>query len=234
MRFWIAIACTMVIELAVLRRLRFDGWVVAIVLAATLVDASYLGYTQVYERNYDASSHLLYIDALAQHLWMPTETSCTACGHPPLYHALAALWSRGVQVGGFMPHDLGLQWLSLLLFFFAIPHTLEDFALGEPSKNGVPAPVLSLVVAGLFALQGLTLFGAGRGDRRSYFLHAALGILWPLAAGLAQVPVILASSHYRSGFISAFYVTGMILIGILLFLTSWQALRADRPTSRKK
>jgi hypothetical protein len=123
--------------------------------------------------------------------------------------------------------------LSLLLFFFAIPHTLEDFALGEPSKNGVPAPLLSLVVAGLFALQGLALFGAGRGDRRSYFLHAALGILWPLAAGLAQLPVILASSHYRSGFISAFYVAGMIVTGILLFLASWQALRTGSHTTGK-
>jgi hypothetical protein len=53
--------------------------------------------------------------------------------------------------------------LSLLLFFFAIPHTLEDFALGEPAKNGVPAEVLSFVVAGMFALQGLALFWAGFG-----------------------------------------------------------------------
>src|SRR5512138_1510695 len=47
MSFGIAIACTVIVELAVLRRLRFDGWVVAIVLAAMLVDASYLSYTQV-------------------------------------------------------------------------------------------------------------------------------------------------------------------------------------------
>ncbi len=32
--------------------------------------------------------------------------------------------------------------LSLLLFFFTVPHTLEDFALGEPARNGVPAPAL--------------------------------------------------------------------------------------------
>jgi hypothetical protein len=117
MSYWIAIACSMVVELYVLRRLRFDGWVVAMVLAATLVDANYLGYTQVYERNYDAPSHLLYIDALAQHLRMPTETLCTACGHPPLYHALAALWSRVVLVGGWIPHETGLQWFSQWLFF---------------------------------------------------------------------------------------------------------------------
>lgn len=119
--------------------------------------------------------------------------------------------------------------LSLLLFFVAIPHTLEDFALGEPAKNGVPAPILALVVSGLLALQGLALFWSGRQDRRSYFIHAGLGILWPLAAGVAQVPVILTSSSYRSGFISVLYVAGMIVVGILLFLSSLQALKTDRP-----
>jgi len=124
--------------------------------------------------------------------------------------------------------------LSLLLFFFAIPHTLEDFALGEPTKNGVPAPLLAFVVAGLFALQGLALFWAGQQDRRSYFIHAGLGILWPLAAGIAQLPVILTSGNYRSGFISVSYVAGMIVIGILLFLTSFQVLKTGGKTEGKK
>jgi hypothetical protein len=122
--------------------------------------------------------------------------------------------------------------LSLLLVFFTIPHTLEDFSLGEPAKNGVPVLVLATVVAGLFALQGLALFWAGQKDRRSYFVHAGLGIFWPLAAGSAQLPVILESSHYRSGFISVLYVGGMIVIGILLFLASIQSLRADKPESK--
>lgn len=115
--------------------------------------------------------------------------------------------------------------LSLLLFFFAIPHTLEDFAVGEPVEKGISPTVLALVVAGLFALQGLALFWAGQQDRRSYFIHAGLGIVWPLAAGVAQLPVILASGNYRSGFISLFYVAGLIGIGILLFMASLQALR---------
>lgn len=115
--------------------------------------------------------------------------------------------------------------LSLLLFFFALPHTLEDFALGEPANHGVPAPVLAFLVAGLFALQGLALFWLGQQKRRSYFLHAGLGIAWALAAGMEQLPVILASESYRAGWISIFYVAGMILIGLLLFLASLQALR---------
>lgn len=115
--------------------------------------------------------------------------------------------------------------LSLSLFFFAVPHTLEDFALGEPAKNGVPAVALSLVVAGMFAMQGLALFWAGQKDRRSYYIHAGLGIFWTLAAGIAQLPVIFTSSDYRSGFISLAYVAGLIVIGVLLFATSLQTLR---------
>lgn len=115
--------------------------------------------------------------------------------------------------------------LSLFLFFFALPHPLEDFTLGEPAEHGVPVQALALVVAGLFAVQGLALFWAGQAERRSYFIHAGLGILWPLAAGVAQLPVILSSSNYRSGFISILYVAGIIAIGILLFLASMQALR---------
>jgi hypothetical protein len=113
----IVISSTAILELWVLRRLRFGWFVVGIVLLGTLVDLDYLAYTAVYERNYDAPSHLLYIDAIAEHLRMPTEILCTACGHPPLYYALAALWSKVVLAGGFIPRELGLQWLSLLLFF---------------------------------------------------------------------------------------------------------------------
>jgi hypothetical protein len=122
--------------------------------------------------------------------------------------------------------------LSLILFFVAIPHTLEDFAQGEPTKNGIPISVLAAVVAGLFALQGLALFWAGQNNRSSYFIHLGLGIFWPLAAGIAQVPVILVSNTYRSGFISVFWVAGMIGVGILLFLASIQALRTSGVPSR--
>ena len=118
--------------------------------------------------------------------------------------------------------------LSLLLFFFALPHTLEDFATGEPAKAGVPVFVLSYVIAGMFALQGLALFWVGRRMHRGYAIHAFLGLFWPIAAGTAQLPTILSESPYRAGFISVFYVGGMIVIGILLFTVSILALRVGR------
>ena len=118
--------------------------------------------------------------------------------------------------------------LSLLLYFFTIPHTLEDFATGEPANAGIPAPAISYVIAGMFAVQALALFWAGRQMHRSYFLHAFVGLFWPLAAGAAQLPTILSGSPYRAGFISVFYVGGMIVIGLLLFSVSIIALRVSR------
>ena len=45
--------------------------------------------------------------------------------------------------------------LSLLLMIMVIPHTLEDFALGEPAKNGIPILILQVVVALLVAVLAL-------------------------------------------------------------------------------
>jgi hypothetical protein len=109
------LGCTMVVEAYLLRRLRFDWLTIAIVLAGTAVCVDYLTYTSVSERNYDGSSHIEYIQAIAQGR-LPNVRECGACGHPPGYYALAALWTRLVP-SAWLPLELGLQWLSLLLFF---------------------------------------------------------------------------------------------------------------------
>lgn len=114
--------------------------------------------------------------------------------------------------------------LSLLLLFFTIPHTLEDFAYGEPGKAGISPQVLASGVAAVFAVQGLALFWTGQQLRRGYVVHLILGILWPLGASAAQLPEILAPGPYRAGVISEVYVFGIILAGILLALTSATSL----------
>lgn len=118
--------------------------------------------------------------------------------------------------------------LSLLLFFFALPHTLEDFATGEPAKAGVSVYVLAYVIAGMFALQALGLFWIARQMHRGYVIHAFLGMFWPISVGVTQLPVIFSGVPYRGGFISVFYVGGMLLIGISLFITSILALRVEQ------
>lgn len=109
---------------------------------------------------------------------------------------------------------------SLLLLFFTIPHTLEDFATGEPAEAGIPAPLLALVVSTIFFLQALGLYWLGQGHRRGLFVHVAIGLFWPIASGMAQLPAILSETPYRSGTISVSYVVGMILVGVLLCLAS--------------
>ncbi len=109
---------------------------------------------------------------------------------------------------------------SLLLLFFTIPHTLEDFATGEPAEAGIPAPLLALVVSTIFFLQALGLYWLGQGHRRGLFVHVAIGLFWPIASGMAQLPAILSETPYRSGSISVSYVVGMILVGVLLCLAS--------------
>lgn len=118
--------------------------------------------------------------------------------------------------------------LSLLLFFFTVPHTLEDFALGEPAKAGISAPLLAFAVAGFFALQGLALFWTGRESRWGYALHAAVGLFWAVTAGAAQLPNILAPGAYRSGAVSVLYVAGIVIVGALLALVSLWTLRSAK------
>lgn len=120
------------------------------------------------------------------------------------------------------------MFLSLLLLFFTIPHTLEDFAIGEPTAAGIPAPLLSFVVSTILFLQALGLYFLGQRRRFGLYIHVGIGLFWPLASGTAQLPSILADTTYRSGFISIFYVAGIILVGVLLCIAAITSLSQER------
>jgi hypothetical protein len=127
---------------------------------------------------------------------------------------------------------LWVVFFALLLFFFNIPHTLEDFATGMPAKEGIPTPLLALVISILISLQALGLFWLGQNQRKGLFVLLVIGLFWPIASGLAQLPAIIAEgTSYRFGLISIFYVVGLILVGILLSISSiislWSGSRAD-------
>ena len=124
---WIVLLGTLLVELYALRRLRFDWVVVALVLLGTVLHVDYLSYTAISERNYDGPSQIEYMRAIAEHHRMPDVFDCGACGHPPLYYAVAAVWSKVILAGGWMPFEVGLQWLSLLLFFAFVVIALSIF-----------------------------------------------------------------------------------------------------------
>ena len=115
--------------------------------------------------------------------------------------------------------------LSLLLLYFTVPHTLEDFATGEPAQAGVPVVVLSLVLSTLIMLQAAGLYWIGQNKRRGLLIQAGVGLFWPVAAGAAQLPTILSGEPYRSGFISVLYVLGIIVVGVLLLISALLAWR---------
>lgn len=121
--------------------------------------------------------------------------------------------------------------LSILLFFFTIPHSLEDFTLGEPAKAGINMFTLAFIVAALIAVQALALFWTGERKSRGYVIHAVLGLFWPLFAGSAQLPIILQPGPFRSGTISEFLIFGIIVTGLLLFYASIRAWSANRKNS---
>lgn len=127
----------------------------------------------------------------------------------------SAKWRQGVII------------LSVLLFFFTVPHTLEDFATGEPDKAGAPVAVLALVISTLFALQAVGLFWIGQKQRRGHFVHVGIGLFWPIASGVAQLPTILSTPLYRSGALSVLYVVGLIVVGALLCVFAIGAWRSE-------
>lgn len=130
--------------------------------------------------------------------------------------------------------DILMKWskrvvmLSLLLIFFTIPHTLEDFATGAPEDAGIPTSVLAFVISVIFGLQGAGLYFLGKGNRLGYYVHIGLGLFWPIASGFAQLPTILSDVPYRSGTISMLYVFGMIVVGLFLLFASFMALSKSK------
>lgn len=127
MNFWVALVCMVFIEVYVLRRLRFDWTIVAIVSVGTILCVDYLTYTSFEERNWDAEAQIRYIQTISEHLRLPDVYDCAPCGHPPLYYAIGALWSKVVLAFDWMPLEQGLQWLSLLLNFGFIVFALKIF-----------------------------------------------------------------------------------------------------------
>lgn len=117
---------------------------------------------------------------------------------------------------------------SLLLFFFNLPHTLEDFALGAPEEAGIPAPLLATVISLVFFLQAVGIYWIGQKKKRGAYVHVFLGLFWPIASGMAQLPVILTSNLYRAGMISKIYVFGIILVGLMILFTSIKTLSLSR------
>jgi hypothetical protein len=187
---WIVLLATVLFELYALRRLRFDWVVVAVVLLGTVLQADYLSYTSIAERNYDGPSQIEYIRSIADDHRLPDAFACGPCGHPPLYYALAAAWSKVVLIRGWIPYELGLQWLSLLLFFGFVVFALLIFrsCTSQPATLRLatalvvfwPSSIINAVrvhndaLASLLMLSAMYFIARWDRDGRSRDFHLAL------------------------------------------------------------
>jgi len=218
------------VALCVLWRLRFDRRTIAIVLAGVALYADYLTYTSVPERNYDGLSHVYYIQAIAQQLRLPIMSACLACGHPPLYYALGAAWSRSLLAGGWMPLELGLQWLSLLLFVgFVVVALLVIRSFGvAPATRWLaaalvvfwPSSVLNSVRVHNDALASPLILAA------IYFTARWDGQRSPRDFWLALVASALAILTKASGYVAA----ATLILFALVHLRTTKVVRRDDVT----
>lgn len=119
--------------------------------------------------------------------------------------------------------------LSLALFFFTVPHNVEDFAYGEPARFGLPPLVVVLGLSAVFAAQGLALFWTGGQSRRGLILHAVLGFSWAIAAVAAHVGELLQAGTYRTGLPSVVFLLGIVLVGAGLGVASILGLTGGEP-----
>jgi hypothetical protein len=209
------LGATLVLEVAVLRRLEFDWVTVALVLTGTALCFDYLTYTSIAERNYDGSSQLEYIQFIREEGRVPGVLSCGVCGHPPLYYAVAALWSKGTLVG--IPLELGLQWLSLLLFFGFVVIALSMLrgSIQKPAIRWLaaalvvfwPSSVINSVRVHNDALASLLMIAAiywaaewdrhGRERDFGAALAASTLALFTKASGYAVVAIVVVAALFR-------------------------------------
>ena len=117
-----------------LRRLRLDGWTIAIILASLGLYGAYLGYTDFGERNYDGPEQLSYIEHIVQKRSLPPASQCLICHHPPGYYAIGAVVYVFFKATRLASPVLGLQLFSLaisLVFLVAGVLTIRRLTPGR-------------------------------------------------------------------------------------------------------
>jgi hypothetical protein len=117
-----------VMTAAALKRARFDGGVIAVIVAGLCFYLAYLGYTQYGERNYDAGVQVEYIQYLLEHHARPPASKCLVCHHPPLYYVAGALVYRFFDVTRLCAPTRGLQIFGLLLSLVLVAYAAATAA----------------------------------------------------------------------------------------------------------
>ncbi len=126
-----------------------------------------------------------------------------------------------------------IQWrgatalLGLVLLFFALAHSLEDFAYRVPEERfDLDSTVAAVLLAGAFLVQGAVVMLAWRGWALGYLASLVVGGVWLLAAVLDHAGDLFDDS-FRESSASDVLILGVIVSSLLLALAAAWVLFRD-------
>lgn len=115
--------------------------------------------------------------------------------------------------------------MSILTFFFTVPHAAEDFLHGEAARLGLSNTSMACGLAVAYAVQALALTLSARHKRAGHRLHLAVGLVWSVGAAVIHLPEVLAPGPYRDGLASHALLVALMLSTAALSVASFLALR---------
>ncbi|GAC1401910.1 MAG: hypothetical protein NVS4B12_13140 [Ktedonobacteraceae bacterium] len=122
----------------------------------------------------------------------------------------------------------GVIWLSLLLLWVSIAHSLEDFVYGIPARFGLSVVTAALVLGAGYVVQATGILLASKNQRSGYMLTLTTGAGWTIAAAADHLKEILTVWPYREGVISKVLEVGIMLVGAALAIASLVVLLSRR------
>lgn len=118
--------------------------------------------------------------------------------------------------------------LGVALAFFALAHSLEDFAHQVPSERfGIDPTPAAVLLAAAFVGQGAVLALTWRGWWLGYLGSFVVGVAW-LAAALLDHLGDLAHDDFREGVTSDALIGGIVVTALLMSLLSAWVLFGGR------
>lgn len=123
--------------------------------------------------------------------------------------------------------------LAILLSYFALAHSFEDFAHAVPSERfNVDETPAAILLAGAFVLQGLVIFAVWQRRWPGYLGTFAVGVAW-LAAVLLDHTGDLLDETFRT-VTSDILIAAVLITSLLLVITSAGAIRARRSEEQSR
>jgi hypothetical protein len=121
---------------------------------------------------------------------------------------------------------LRAAWFAIAFIVVSVPHVVDDFSVGEPTRFGVAVNVAVTVCISAYILQLIGAWLALKGSRWGGGIIAAVGLIWVVGALTIHGPEVWADGlAWRSGPKSIVEVTLVVVMGAL---SVWYGAAASR------